>query len=58
MSAGREWISGMYETKTGMVLRSDAHGIGYFRGFLIELGPRVRWIRKVGRVVQAINERI
>jgi len=40
MSAGREWISGMYETKTGMVLRSDAHGIGYFRGFLIELGPR------------------
>jgi len=32
--------------------------MGYFRYFFVEPGPRVRWICKVGRVVQAINERI
>jgi len=58
MSTGREWISGMYGTKIGTILLFEVHGIGCFRGFFVEPGPRVRWICKVGRVVQAINERI
>ena len=57
MSTGREWISGMYGTKTG-TLNFQKHSIGYCRGFFVEPGIRVRWICKVRRVVQAINERI
>ena len=58
MSTGSEWISGMYGTKIGTRLPFEAQGIGCLRGFFVEPGPRVRWICKVGRVVQAINERI
>jgi hypothetical protein len=47
----------MYGMKTGTLLLEE-HGIGCFRGFFVEPGPRVRWVCKVGRVVQAINERI
>ena len=58
MSVGHEWVFGMYGTKTRKLLRWEVHGIGCFRGFFVEPGPHVRWICKVGRVIQAINKRI
>ena len=48
----------MYRTKIGIVLLFELHVIDCLRGFFVEPGPRVRWICKVGRFVQAINERI
>jgi hypothetical protein len=58
MDTGPEWISGVYGTKIGILLIFEVHGIGCFGGFFVESGPRVQWIFKMGRVVQAINGRI
>src|SRR5260370_31865353 len=58
MSTGRKWISGMYGTKTGIILFFEVHGIGCFKGFFVEPGLRIRWICKVGKGVQAMNRRI
>lgn len=65
---GCKWIAGVYVIKIRTIkrlcvtmlsgrLKNDADGI-LQKSFSIKIHPDIRWIRKVGRIIEAIDDRI